>query len=82
MFSGCTLSPDSKETKIGSSNQGAAPSAGKNTRVVLVPCWHMEVHPYSYFWWWGYFLGPWESFVMTDAFSVKVTKIISRFGVS
>ena len=23
--------------------------------VVLVPCSHMEVHPYSYFWWCGYF---------------------------
>ena len=35
--------PDSKETKLGSSNQEASPSAGKNTEVVLVPCSHMEV---------------------------------------
>ena len=47
--------PDSKETELGSSNQEASPSAGKNTRVVLVPCLHMEVHPYSYFPWCGYF---------------------------
>ena len=42
----------------------------------------MEVHPYSYFWWCGYFWGPWVSFVTTDEFSVKVTKITSRIGVS
>ena len=46
---------DIKETELGSSNQEASPSAGKNTRVVLVPCLHMEVHPYSYFRWCGYF---------------------------
>ena len=37
MFSGCTVPPDSKETELGSSNQEASPSAGKNTGVVLVP---------------------------------------------
>ena len=31
------MPPDSKETELGSSNQEASPSAGKNTRVVLVP---------------------------------------------
>ena len=36
MFSGSTVPPDSKETELGSSNQEASPSAGKNTRVVLV----------------------------------------------
>ena len=30
--------PDSKETELRSSNQEASPSAGKITRVVLVPC--------------------------------------------
>ena len=45
---------DSKETKLGTSNQEPL-SAGKNTRVVLVPCLHMEVRPYSYFRWCGYF---------------------------
>ena len=37
VFSGCTVPPDIKETKLGSSNQEASPSAGKNTRIVLVP---------------------------------------------
>ena len=27
----------------------------KNTMAILVPCLHMEVHPYSYFWRCGYF---------------------------
>ena len=40
MFSGCTVPPDSKETELGSSDQEASPSAGKNTGVVLVPCLH------------------------------------------
>ena len=44
-----TVLPDRKETKLGSSNQEVSPLAGKNTGVVLVPCSHMEVHPYSYF---------------------------------
>ena len=35
---GCTVPPDSKETKPGSSSQEASPSAGKNTEIVLVPC--------------------------------------------
>ena len=47
--------PDSKETKLGSSDQEASPSAGKNTGVVLVPCSRMKVRPYSYFRWCGYF---------------------------
>ena len=38
MFSGCTVPPDSKETKLGSSDQEASPSAGKNTGIVFVPC--------------------------------------------
>ena len=49
----CT--PDSKETELGSNDQEASPSAGKNTGVVLVPCSRMEVRPYSYFRWCGYF---------------------------
>ena len=36
MFYGCTVPPDSKETKHGSSDQEASPSAGKNTVIVLV----------------------------------------------
>ena len=38
MFSGCTDLPDSKETKLGGSNQEASPSAGKNIGVVSITC--------------------------------------------
>ena len=36
--SGSTV-PDGKETELGSSYQEATASAGKNTRIVLVPCY-------------------------------------------
>ena len=45
MFSGHTVLPDSKETELGSSNQEASPSAGKNNGVVLLPCSRMECVP-------------------------------------
>ena len=39
VFCSCTVvPPDSKETKLESSNQEASPSAGKSTGVVLLPC--------------------------------------------
>ena len=38
MFSGCTVPPDSKEAELGSSDQEASPSAGRNTGIALVPC--------------------------------------------
>ena len=44
-----------KEIELGSSDQEASPSAGKNTGVVLVPYLCMEVCPYNYFWWCQYF---------------------------
>ena len=50
MFSGCIVSPDSKETELKSSDSEASPSVDKNSRVVLVPCSCMEVHPCRYFW--------------------------------
>ena len=34
----CIVSPNSKEIKLGSSDQEVSPSAGKNTGVVLVLC--------------------------------------------
>ena len=77
MFSGCTVPPDSKETELGSSNQEASPSAGKNTGVVLVSCSRMEVRSYSYF-----REVPWVSFVTIDEFSLRTPKITSRIGVS
>ena len=38
MFSGCTVLCNSKEIEHRSSDQEVSASAGKNTRVVLVPC--------------------------------------------
>ena len=35
---GFTVLPDSKETKLRSSDQEVSPSAGKNTGIVLVSC--------------------------------------------
>ena len=32
------MPPDNKEIELGSSDQEASPSAGKNTGIVLVPC--------------------------------------------
>ena len=75
MFSGCNVQPESKN-ELGSSNQEAFPSTGKNTGVVLVSHLCMEVHPYSYFWKSGYFLGPWVPFLMKDEFSVRVKKLL------
>ena len=43
-----------------------------------MPCLHL----YSYFWWCGYFWGPYVSFVTADEFSVRVKKITSKMGVS
>ena len=45
MFSGCTVAPNSKETKLGSSDQEASPSAGKNTGIVSVPCCVLKCVP-------------------------------------
>ena len=45
VFSGCTVLSDSKETELESSNQEASLSAGKNTRVVLVPCCTLKCDP-------------------------------------
>ena len=48
MFSGCTVPLDSKETEPGKSNQNASPSAGKNTRVILVPCCSWKCVPTAF----------------------------------
>ena len=53
------------------------PSAGKNTGLVLVPCLLTEAISGGVD-----FGGPWVLFVTTDEFSVRVTKITSRIGVS
>ena len=79
MLSSCTVPPNSKEPKLRSSNQEASPSTDKNTVVVLVQ-WHT---------WEGVPTDisdgvdiPRYSFVTTDEFSMGVTKISSRIGVS
>ena len=41
------MPPNSKETKLGSSNQEASPSVGKNTGIVLVPCNAWKIVPKS-----------------------------------
>ena len=38
MFSGYIMPADSKETELGSSDQGASPSAVTTTGIVLVKC--------------------------------------------
>ena len=70
MLSGYTVPPDSKETKVGSSNQEVFPLAGKNTGIVLVSCRA---------WWCGYFQGPWVSFVTTDEFSIGSQQFLQGF---
>ena len=77
MFSGCTVLSDSKETELESSNQEASLSAGKNTRVVLVPCCTLKCDPAAIS----------GGVDISEAhgchlFSVRVTKFTSRIGVS
>ena len=55
VFSGCTVPSDTNKTELESSDQEASPSVAKNTGVVLVSSQRMEVRPYSYFRWCGYF---------------------------
>ena len=74
MFSGCTALPGSKETKLGSSNQDASPSASKNARIVLVPCCAWKCVPTA--------ISGGVDISRTDEFSVRVTGITSRIGVS
>ena len=45
MFSGYTVPPDSKETKVGSSDQEAFPLVGKNAGIVLVSCHAWKCDP-------------------------------------
>ena len=72
------MPPDSKETELVSSDEEASRSVGKNTGIVLVPCrtWKCIPMAISYFRWCGYFQVPRVSFVTTDEFSVRVTKLI------
>ena len=49
MFRGCTAPPDSKETKLESSNQEASQTAGKNTGIFLVSCCSWKCTPTAIF---------------------------------
>ena len=82
MFSGCTVLSDSKETELGSSDQDASPLAGKNTRVVLVPCHACKCVPTAISGGVDVCKVPGVSIVTTDEFSVMVKKITSRIDVS
>ena len=81
MFSGSTMLSDNKETKLGSSNQQASLSAGKNIGIVLVSCCSWKFIPTA-------ISGGVEisevpgCHLLTDEFSVRVTKITSRIGFS
>ena len=81
MFSGCTVPPDSKEKELGHSDQEASPSAGKNTRIVLVPCHAWKCGPIAIFG--GVHISevP-RCHLLRQIFSVRATKITSRIGVS
>ena len=52
IFLGRTVPPDSKETKPGSSDQESSPSAGKNIRILLVPChlWDISRQLFTVVW--------------------------------
>ena len=81
MFYGCTVPPDSKESKLGNSDLETSSSACKNAGVVLVPCHPskcvhtaisnlvdiFEVSLYD---------------LLQHEISVRITKINSRIGVS
>ena len=63
MFFGCAVPPDSKETKLGSSNLEASPSAGKSTRVVLVTSGGVDISEFP------------GCHLFRHKFSVRVTKL-------
>ena len=79
MFSGCIVLPDSKETELGSSDQEASPSAGKNNGIVLVPCCTWKCVPTVISSGVDISEVP-GGHVTTDEFSVRVKKITSRIG--
>ena len=79
MFSGCTVPPDSKEMELGSSNQEASPSAGKNSSVVLVPCCLWKCVPTAISGGVDIFEPP-GCHLLCHEFSVRVTKITSSIG--
>ena len=81
MFSGSTMLSDNKETKLGSSNQQASLSAGKNIGIVLVSCCSWKCIPTATSGGVDISEVP-ACHLLTDEFSVRVTKITSRIGFS
>ena len=81
MFSGYFVPPDSKETKLESSDQEVSPSACRNTGVVLVPCHAWKCVPTAISGSIRYFGDPWVSFFMADVFLVRAKKTTSRIRV-
>ena len=69
-----TVPPDSNQTELGSSNQEASSSAGKHSRVILLPCCTWECVPTAISGCMGISKILGVSFVTTDEFSVRVTK--------
>ena len=88
MFSGCATLHNVKETELRKSNQEFFPSAGGFSRSRYKYWGHfsamsrIDVCPYSYLHWRGYFGGYWVLFIKTGEFSVRVTKIVPRIGAS
>ena len=76
------MQPDSKETKLGSSDREACPSASKNTRVVLVPYRAWKCVPTAISGGVDISEVPGCYVFRTDELSVRVTRITSRIGVS
>ena len=79
-FSGWTVLPDSKESKLGSSNHAASPSAVKNTGLVLVSCcaWKCVPKAISIVMW--IFLRSVDAIWYNSWVLCEDQKIISRIG--
>ena len=76
------MPPVSKETELGSSGKEASPSAGKSTRIVLVPCHAWKCVPRAISCGVDICEVPGFHFLTTDEFSVRVTNIMSRIDIS
>ena len=80
MFSGCTVLLDSKKTKVGSSDQEAFASTGKNTVAVLILCQTSKDVLTAISSGMDITQDPGCFFVTTDVFSVRIKKLLQRFS--
>ena len=79
---GWTVQPESKETNLGSSNLRDFSISRQDYQSSFSA---MFIHGHAslqLFWGVWILLIPWVSFVMTDEFSVRITKLASRIDVS